>query len=238
MNITYLSSIDELVEKGAALVAKSMKEAVSDRDQAMLVLSGGNTPRPVYERLAREPFGNTLPWDKTQIFFGDERMVPPDNPESNFRMACDALLDHIEIPPWNIHRIEGQDQPDVAAHWYDRQLREIGGPDAVPRFDLILLGLGPDGHTASLFPGTNVLEDRTHLAAPVHLPDDSQGVQHSQNRVTLTYPVINAARKIVFLVAGADKKQALDRVERGDETAPAARVKPVDGELLWLVVKS
>jgi len=235
LNITYLDTADELVERAAALIADGIQASVSERGRCLVALSGGNTPKPVYERLTRAPYGPELPWDKTVVFFGDERMVPCDNPESNFRMACDALLDHVSIPPWNVHRVAGEMQADVAAEWYARQLAEVAGDDGPPRFDLMLLGLGPDGHTASLFPGTDALENVKNLA--VHLAESSEGAEHAQDRVTVTYPVINASRRVLFLVAGADKAEALQRVRDGDLSAPAARVNPVDGSLEWLVVK-
>jgi 6-phosphogluconolactonase len=237
MNLTRLESTEQLTQRGVEMFVTAMKEAIAERGRFLVALSGGNTPRPVYEALAKEPYGHKLAWESCEIFFGDERMVTSDNPESNFHMACDALLDHIAIPPSNIHRIEGEMQPDVAARWYSRTLSGFAEAGGLPRFDLMLLGLGPDGHTASLFPRTDALNNLHDLAVPVHLPEDSAGAKHAQDRVTLTFPVINASRRIVFLVSGDDKKEALERVKRGDQTAPAARVQPTDGELFWLVVE-
>jgi len=215
-----------------------MKEAIAERGQFLVALSGGNTPKPVYERLAEKPYGAELPWDKTLVFFGDERMVPPDSAESNFHMVCESLLDRVPIPPGNVRRIEGQVQPQTAARRCDRQLRQLGEDGGAPRFDLMLLGLGPDGHTASLFPDTAVLDDDEDYAAAVRLPESSQGAQHAQDRVTMTFPVINASRHVVFLVSGEDKAEALDRVEKGDRSAPAARVAPINGDIRWLVVRA
>lgn len=240
MNLQILPDIDELAERAAGLFARSLRDAVADRGRFLVALSGGTTPRPVYERLAREPYGDVLGWKGTSIYFGDERMVPCDSSESNYRMACVALLDRVDIPPWNVHRIEGEIVVAEAAQRYDDDLRRLAADQQcpVPRFDLILLGLGPDGHTASLFPGTDALENVEDRAAPVSLPDSSQGLEHARDRVTMTYPVINAARHVVFLVAGNDKGAALARVQEGDGSAPAARVRPIDGDLTWLVVRT
>jgi len=232
---TYFDSRDGLTVKAATVIAEAMQSAVDQRDRFLIALSGGSTPRPVYERLASEPYGDGLPWDRTQMYFGDERMVPPDNEESNYRMVCEALLDRISIPPANIHRIEGEHQAGFAADQYDRSLARLGRP---PQFDLILLGLGPDGHTASLFPGTGAADVVDRLAIPVHLSDSSEGAEHAQDRVTMTLPVINSARHILFLVAGADKADALRRVQEGDESAPASRVRPVNGTIEWMIVRS
>lgn len=237
MKVEYVTSSGDLADRGAAVIVEAMRSAIAARGRFLLALSGGGTPKPVYERLAQGPAGAGLPWDKTQIYFGDERMVPCDHDESNFRMACQALLDHVPVPPWNVHRIAGEMQRDTAAEWYERDLRQLAGDAPVPRFDLILLGLGSDGHTASLFPGTTTLDDTVRLAAPVWLPSDSQGVEHARDRVTLTFTVINAARQVLFLVSGDDKAEALGRVGAGDRSAPAARVKPANGSVLWLVVR-
>jgi 6-phosphogluconolactonase len=238
MNIEYAPDLARLADRGAERIRSAMTEAVAARGRFLIALSGGNTPKPVHERLAAEPYGNSLPWDKTLVYFGDERLVPADSPESNYRMACETLLDLIEIPPWNIHRIQGELNLTQAARLYDGDLRRLAeeAREPIPRFDLILLGLGPDGHTASLFPGTDVLSDTKDLAAGVRLPPSSEGAKHAEERVTMTYPVLNAARAVLFLVAGDDKAEALRRVEEGDLSAPAARVQPVDGSMSWLVV--
>jgi 6-phosphogluconolactonase len=181
-----------------------------------VALSGGSTPRPVYERLARAEY----PWTDVDVFFGDERCVPPDHPASNFRMANEALL---EIIPARVHPMvkragPGMEAPEEScdAPAYERELASVFGPDTVPRFDLVFLGLGDDGHTASLFPGDLALEVRDRFVVPVSRPD--------YDRLTLTYPVLNAARLAVFLVAGESKRSALQQLlEDGD--VPAARVR-------------
>lgn len=237
MNIEHLSDLEALTERAAELFVAIMRQSVEDRGRFLVALSGGNTPKPAYERLARPPYGDSLPWDCALIYFGDERMVPCDSDESNYKMACESLLNHIDIPAWNLHRIHGEDNVSEAARLYDVDLRALAQEtgEALPRFDLMLLGIGPDAHTASLFPGTVVLDNTRDLAAGVRLPDTSEGALHATERVTMTYPVLDASRQTLFVVAGDDKAEALSRVEAGDMSAPAARVRPTDGDLLWLV---
>ena len=170
-----------------------------------VALAGGSTPRTLYERLASSDF----PWSDADIFFGDERCVPPDDPASNYRMARETLLSKVDA---RVHRMRGE---SCDAAGYERELREVFGP-GWPRFDLVLLGLGEDGHTAALFPGDPALDVRDRLVVRVERPDRA--------RLTLTLPVLSAARAALFLVAGAAKKQALRRLVAGDDI-PAARVR-------------
>ncbi|HKD78853.1 MAG TPA: 6-phosphogluconolactonase [Candidatus Angelobacter sp.] len=208
------------------------QSAIADHGRFSVALSGGNTPRNIYSLLAQE-YKSSLPWNKIHIFFGDERSVPPDHPDSNFRMANDALLSHVVIPPENVHRIRAELDPEAAAKDYESQLREFFRPanDAWPRFDLIMLGLGEDGHTASLFPGSTALVDTSRWVT-------STWVQRMKTyRITLTYPVLNHAAEVEFLVSGAGKAQVLRDVLQPQEgmAFPAQRVKPENGRLLWLV---
>ena len=234
----YLPDVGAMIERAAALTAEAMSEAVQARGTFLFALSGGNTPRPVYQRLAEEPYSRNLPWHDAGIYFGDDRVVPPDDANSNYRMAREALLDHVDVSAHNVHRICGETGPLDAARLYDQDLRRLAGQTAtnIPRFDLVHLGLGPDGHTASLFPETDVLTNMTDLAAAVHLPASSEGASKAVDRVTMTYPVLNAARHIIFLVAGDDKADALRRVREGDESAPATCVRPTNGTVRWLIV--
>lgn len=206
--------------------------AVSASGRFAVLLAGGSTPRPLYALLAdpAAPYRAALPWARTHVFFGDERTVPPDHPESNYRMARDALLAHVALRPEDVHRIRGEEEPEGAAREYEAELRAFLGP--VPRFDLVLLGLGAEGHTASLFPGSPALDDPARLVAAPFVP------ALGAHRITLTLRALDAASRVVFLVAGASKAPALARILSGEPGAaelPAARVRPTDGSVLWLV---
>lgn len=219
-----------LARAAAEEVARRAEAAVAARGAFTLALAGGSTPRALYRLLADPgaPFRARIDWPAVHAFFGDERAVPPDSPDSNARMAREALLDH--VPVGSVHRIPGELGADEAAVRCEADLRaHFGG--ATPRFDLVLLGLGSDGHTASLFPGSPALavRDRWAVVGPPGLPP-------MVPRVTLTFPVLDAARAAIFLVAGADKAAPLRRLVRppaGEEPIPAARVHP-QGELLVL----
>ena len=206
--------------------------AVGERGRFSVALSGGNTPRSVYALLASQH--KELPWDKIHIFFGDERHVPPDHPDSNFRMASESLLTKVPIPDKNVHRIRAELEAGPAAQDYEDQLRTFFHliDHDWPRFDLVLLGLGDDGHTASLFPGTAALNERSRTVA-------ANWVEKLQSfRVTLTFPVLNHAAEVIFLVSGDSKAQILSDVLRpGAKKYPAQSVSPESGRLLWLVDK-
>ncbi|BDG10032.1 6-phosphogluconolactonase [Anaeromyxobacter paludicola] len=203
--------------------------AVAARGAFTLALAGGTTPRRLYALLAAEPFRGRVPWDRTQVFFGDERPVPPDHPDSNYRMAREALLDH--VPVAGVHRIRGEDP--AAAERYEEELRRwFGIPPggAPPRLDLALLGLGADGHTASLFPGSLALDERVRWVVSPFV------ARLGSRRTTLTLPVLDRARAVIFLVSGGEKAPALARAlapAPGDEPLPAARVQPAGGAL-WI----
>ncbi len=190
-----------------------------------LSLCGGDTPREIYEALSEED----LDWQNFVITFGDERCVPPDHKESNYRMACESLLDRVPIPQENILRLKGEIPVKEAADEYEQQLRARSG-DEIFRHDLILLGMGEDGHTASLFSGSRAIEesDRWVVANDV--------AELASCRLTFTYPLINAASKVLFLVRGEAKRRIVERiVEDGEAFYPAAGVKPYNGSLTWLV---
>lgn len=202
-------------------------------DRFSVALSGGSTPRRLFKTLAATPFREHIPWERIHIFWGDERCVPPEHPGSNYRLACEALLNHVPIPKRNIHRICGELEPEAAAQAYAAELRDFFDT-AWPTFDLIWLGLGQDGHTASLFPGSDAVVEakRPVVAVTAHYQD------RPARRVTLTPPAINAARHVVFLVTGESKAETLQAVLEGPyqpRTCPAQIVQPTEGQLRWLV---
>ncbi|HEU0156601.1 MAG TPA: 6-phosphogluconolactonase [Stellaceae bacterium] len=196
-----------------------------------ICLSGGSTPRRLYQLLASDPCRGMMPWDRVHWFWGDERFVPWDHPDSNYRMAREAMLAHAPVKAQNIHPIETAGEPAHGARRYERELKTYYGAEALDPtrllFDVTLLGLGPDGHTASLFPGTAILEERQRWAAEI------VGAR-PETRITLTYPVLESSRHTAFLVAGTDKREILARALAGDQALPAARLKP-QGDLVWFV---
>jgi 6-phosphogluconolactonase len=225
-----------LMRAGAAEFLRAAEAAVAARGRFTVALAGGSTPRGLYALLAAEAAstGRKIPWRLIHFFFGDERAVLPDHPESNFRMAYEALLSHVKVPRANVHRIAAELPAWSAAEAYEATLRRFFKLERNqrPRFDLVLLGMGNDGHTASLFPGTDALLERRRLVTVCHVP--RPGV----DRVTLTLPVLNHAREVVFLVSGADKAARVREVlcePPAGEPLPAQRVRPSLGRLLWLL---
>jgi 6-phosphogluconolactonase len=218
-----------LIERGRERVLSEIRTAIARSDRATIALAGGGTPKPLYEALAKED----LPWDKIHIFWGDERYVPPDHPDSNQRMAREAWLDLVPLPPENIHPMPtGAADPAVDARTYEQELQAFFELESgtFPKFDLILLGIGDDAHTASLFPGTEALQVRDRLV--------TVGNKDGQPRLTLTVPSIDAARCVLFLVSGAGKQEALDRIfapEANPFVYPARFVQPREGQLWWLL---
>jgi 6-phosphogluconolactonase len=205
--------------------------AAASRDRFALCLSGGSTPRRLYQLLAESPYRDALPWDRTHWFWGDERFVPWDHPDSNYGMVHAALLGRAPVPPRNIYGISTNGTPAEAAAAYERVLKSYYASESLdparPLFDIEILGLGPDGHTASLIPGTSVLEERHRWVAEVI-------GGRPEPRITLTYPAIESSRHTAFLATGADKRETLSRALAGDQKLPAARIRPV-GELIWFV---
>lgn len=231
MTITVFANIDELSRGAAELFARTAKEAVDARGRFIVALSGGNTPRRMHELLAQPPFHNTIGWDRTHVFWGDERCVPLDDPHNNANNAMDQLLSKVPINEAHIHRVESELPPREAARLYEKQLHEFFGGDG-PRFDLIFLGLGENGHIASLFPGTAILSETERWVSEVYVEE------LKMHRVSLTSPTINRSRRIVFLVAGKKKAHVLHDVLDGDaepDRLPARLIAPVDGELYWYV---
>lgn len=214
----------DFVNDAVALIESAANEAIADRGVFSLSLSGGNTPKPVYQALAGRP----IDWSKVVISFGDERCVPPDDEQSNYLMARRTLLDAIDIPERNVLRMKGELDPAKAASEYEAELRRLADGH-VFRHDLVLLGMGPDGHTASLFPGTPALEERSRLVVENYVP------KLEMWRITFTYPLLDAARHVCFLVNSAGKDDVLNEVFSGKSNYPCAAVNPTDGRLTWLL---
>jgi len=227
-SVEVLANKASLVERAQTIVVEKIQSAIASRGQCTIALAGGSTPKPLYEALAQE----NLPWDKIHVFWGDERYVAPSDPQSNQRMARQAWLDKIEISESNIHSVPTDAQnPEIDAANYEAVVRKVFAVDSqtFPSFDIILLGMGDDGHTASLFPHTPVLNETTKAIAV--------GNKDGQPRITFTVPLLNQARCVLFLVAGKNKQTALEQVfaAQGDAmTYPSRLIKP-EGELWWLL---
>ena len=216
----------------ADFILNQAHKAIGERNEFRIALSGGNTPRPVYTRLAT--IGRDLPWDRARITFGDERCVPPDDPQSNFRMARETLFVPAAIPEESIARMRGEIDPQIAAREYEDHLDLLAtqrGED-IYRHDLILLGLGGDGHTASLFPDTGGLEETTRRVIANFVP------KFDSWRLTFTFPLINHSRQICFLVNATKNADLIERVLRGDPQLPASRVKATAGDVTWILGQS
>jgi len=232
--VRTLATPQDLFAAAAEEVVRAANDAVSQRGRFTIALSGGSTPRGLHTVLAANARAS-LPWDRMFFFWGDERHVPPTDPESNYRMAEETLLSRVPVAPANVFRIPAEN-PDAgaAAAAYEQMLRKFFAlqAGAFPRFDLILLGMGPDGHAASLFPGTAALKEKSRLVV-------ANWVEKFKTfRITLTLPVLNAAHCVVFLVSGTEKAAALHEVLQTDapgEQYPSKLVRPTDGRLIWLV---
>ena len=236
--VRVLATPADLYRAAAEEFARRADASLRDRGSFTIALSGGSTPRGLYEVLAGDgppPFRRQVPWGRIHFFWGDERHVPPDHPESNYRTAREALLSKVPVPPDHVHRIPAE-RPDAAqaAEEYARTLREHFrlADGKLPRFDLVLLGMGPDGHTASLFPGIAGLHEPARLVLAPWVK------KLGAYRITLTPAVLNNAACVLFLVAGEDKAETLRAVLHGDDDPdrlPAQIIRPTNGELIWLV---
>ena len=234
-DVRILDDPESLARAAAGEFVRLAREATAARGAFFVALSGGSTPRRAYELVAEPEFRERVDWERVVLFLVDERHVPPTHPDSNYRMVDAALASRVPLPPGGIERYATEDSdPAAVASRAETRLRERFrlGPDDAPRFDLVMLGLGADGHTASIFPGTTAVAERRRLVAPVRVEELGAW------RLTLTLPVINRARSIVFLVSGAGKAAILSRVLLGGPESPelpARLVRPSDGSLVWLV---
>ncbi len=232
--IRKLTTPQDLFHAAAEEFIRAASEAVEKRGRFAVALAGGSTPKSLYALLAANA-SSSLPWSQMFFFFGDERHVPPDHPDSNYRMANESLFSKAPIPQGNVFRMPTENpDADAVAAAYEQTLRNFfsAKPGEFPSFDLILLGMGPDGHTASLFPETAALEERSRLVVANWVE------KLKTSRITLTLPVLNAARCVAFLVSGADKAPALHQVLEGDgpgEKYPSKLVQPERGKLIWFV---
>jgi 6-phosphogluconolactonase len=229
--------VKDVAQAGAEYVVAGLRAALEESDTASLVLAGGNTPLALYARLAEAD----LPWERVHVFWGDERLVPPDDPASNYAAAAEALLRHLTLPEANVHRIKGELEPVAAVADYAEQLRDFaqrhdpGCPSPWPRFDVALLGLGEDGHTASLFPGSPAV-----CVVPVQAVEAEYDGRPAQ-RITLTPIVFNHARRVAFVVTGQNKAAAVAAAlgpERDPDHYPAQRIEPEEGEVVWFLDKA
>jgi 6-phosphogluconolactonase len=230
-DLAVLPSAAALADAAAGRFVAAAGDAIAARGQFIVALSGGSTPRDTYRQLATEALVSRVMWSRVQVLWGDERCVPPDHVESNYRMARETLLDRVPLPAANVHRIHGEDDPATAAGDYEATLRALL-PTPGARIDLVLLGLGEDGHTASLFPGSAAVHEHTRWVMAARAPAASKW------RITLTLAVINAAAEVLFLVSGGAKAGILRRVLEGPrrpQELPAQAIAPSSGRVRWCV---
>ncbi len=236
VEVQVQADLDELSRAAASELLRQARRSVQAQGLFSLALSGGSTPKSLYSLLVDDSyFRAEVPWEKTHFFWGDERHVPPGHLESNYRMAQEAMLSRVPVPSGNIHRIKAEDpNAQRATEEYEETLRAFFRLRAgkFPRFDLVLLGMGADGHTASLFPGTEALRERKHLVVANWVE------KFHAYRITMTLPVLNRAAMVLFLVSGEEKAETLRRVmveKRGKDPFPSQLIRPAQGRLLWLV---
>ena len=238
LQVTYHVHQDgeALARAAAQHFADRVQQAIAKRGRARIAISGGSTPKATFALLANpsEPYGKELPWDKVELFWVDERTVGPDDPESNYRMTNEALLSKVPLAPGHVHRIEGELDPEEAAAKYESAIRGVFRLEGaeVPRFDVVWLGMGDDGHTASLFPHTEGIGELGRIAFANHVP------QKNTWRISLSAPVINEALDVVFLIGGDDKAEPLERVFYGEydpATTPTQLIQPKSGSLTFLL---
>ena len=231
IDLILCRNTDDVSQRAAAWVTRLILDRAKSQERVMMALSGGSTPQAVYRRLAAEPFAATIPWHKLHLCWGDERCVPPTDAESNYRMVEESLLSRVPIPPENVHRMKGEAaDPHEAAVDYEERLRQLFGtsPPAWPRFDLVLLGIGTDGHTASLFPGSPAVRETTRWVVAPHVKS------LNARRLTMTLPMFNHAGQVAFLAVGREKAGVVKRLavqQPTEPTMPFQQVNPGEGKL-------
>ena len=232
-NIRIFENSKELYENAAATIINLVNEFINNNDKCTFVLSGGNTPRNLYKLLLDDRYKNYVNWQKVYFFWGDERDVSPEDKDSNYKMAYDNLLSNLNIPQDNVYRIKTEFGHERAAVDYENILREYFPDVQFPSFDIVLLGLGEDGHTASLFPGSEALREKKKWVV------DNYVEKLNVWRITLTYPVLNNAKNVIFLVSGKEKVDAVKSVLNDkDKLFPAVNIIPLSGNLIWYLVKN
>jgi 6-phosphogluconolactonase len=234
LEIKIFDTADELRNFAADYILNAISETITVRNKCSISLSGGTTPRKIYELLAEKAKKKDVEWKSVHFFWGDERCVPSDDEQSNYLMVKKSLLSSIDIPSENIHRIKVEMEPDESAFEYEAEIKRSFSTESIPRFDLMLLGLGDDTHTASLFPFSAALKEERRWAVPA-------SKENGQNRVTLTLPVINSSATTIFIVSGKNKAEAVYRVFFNSfepDKYPAQSVKPESGNLFWFMDRS
>lgn len=232
-HIKVLSTPAEIAAEAAERIVAAAHEAVTHEGSFSIALSGGSTPKGLYQLLASPEYKDRMPWADTEVFFGDERCVPPDHKDSNFKMAHETLLSKVPIPPTSVYRMKGEIEPGAAADEYEQLLLERFGVEA--GIDVVLLGMGDDGHTASIFPHTPATRETRRSVLGYFAENSSTGKSW---RITLTAPFINRSRQVMFLIAGASKAARLSEVMEGPrdpERLPSQLIAPTDGELVFLL---
>lgn len=234
MHIAIYPDVDVLSREAALYIVRIANEAIGSHGRFTLALSGGSTPKKLYGLLADEPYRKQIDWARVEIFWSDERCVPPDDAESNYRMAAEVLLSHVPLRADQIHRMPAE-QPDrdAASHAYNVEMQRTFGTDGIPSFDLLQLGMGPDGHTASLFPHQPSIHEQQRLVMPI-----LNSPKPPSERLTFTPTLLNAARNVLFLATGSDKAEVLHAVLEGPyqpDEYPAQIVRPPNGEVTWML---
>ena len=230
--IEVLADLEALSLRAASIFVSASRNSIAKKKRFAVAISGGSTPRRLYTLLGSDAYRHRVDWQYVHFFWADERCVPRDDEASNFRTAFDTLLSKIALPDENIHQIKGEEAPDKAARDYEEEIRRFFGESERPGFDLIILGMGEDGHTASLFPGSKSIEETVRLAIPVYLEEPGK------NRITLTLPVLNNADQILFLVTGPSKAAVLSEILGEREKKkwyPARFIHPAHGNMTWLI---